>query len=229
MNYYEKNVNSFLSSVVSNMSAVYLPAFFVSLIELLEDYYKFDATPNGNHITVERKTVKISYSIATAYLLSYLLKIRRQIPNIKMTPTRGRTHNERFLDNENIGSLITPVEILNSQLYIDRGPMIIKKMRDAQNIYPVFEKRCPILQCKPGCIEMDIVAVDTLLTNSILYTKMGELICFQFLNRLSANTKLSSHLEDYFLRGSGRIDFSSTAKDYVISYQDNHCYYCGQC
>lgn len=100
MNYYEKNVNSFLSSVASNMSAVYLPAFFVSLIELLEDHYKFDSTPIGNHITVERTTVKISYSIATAYLLSYLLRIRSHIPKIKMAPTRGRTHDERFLGDE---------------------------------------------------------------------------------------------------------------------------------
>lgn len=59
MNYYEKSINSFLSSVASNMSAVYLPAFFVSLIELLEDFYKFDAIPNHDHINIEKTRVKI--------------------------------------------------------------------------------------------------------------------------------------------------------------------------
>ncbi|ACV62402.1 hypothetical protein Dtox_1539 [Desulfofarcimen acetoxidans DSM 771] len=65
MNYYKKNINSFLSNVSSNMSAIYLPAFFVSLIELLEDFYKFDATPNNGEIKIKKTTVIISYSLAT--------------------------------------------------------------------------------------------------------------------------------------------------------------------
>lgn len=65
MNYYEKTINSFLSSVSSNMSAVYLPAFFVSLIELLEDYYKFDNIPDKNHIKTEKTKVKVSYYLLT--------------------------------------------------------------------------------------------------------------------------------------------------------------------
>lgn len=75
---------------------------------------------------------------------------------------------------------------------------------------------------------MDIVDVDTLLNNSILYSKMAELICFQYLNRLSANAELRPQLEDYFLRGMRRVDFSQVAKNYVLSYQDNRCYYCDQ-
>jgi len=145
-----------------------------------------------------------------------------------MAPTRGKTHDERFLnDINNISSLVTPYQILNSSLFRDRGARIMRDMRDVQNVFPVFEKRCPILQCKTDFIEMDIVAVDTLITNSILYTKMGELICYQYLTRLSANSGLGPQLEDYFLRGSGRVDFSATAKNYVITYQDNRCYYCG--
>lgn len=229
MNYYEKNINSFLSSVASNMSAVYLPAFFVSLIELIEDYYKFDSIPQEGHITVSKTKVFISYPLATSYFLSYLLKIRKQIPNVKMAPTSGRTHDERFIFNaDNTGSLTTPSQILSSQLFSQRGHRITRDMMDSQNIYPVFERRCPILQLKSDHIEMDIVAVDTLLTNSILYTKMGEMICFHYLSRLSANRHLGPQLEDYFLRGSGRIDFSVAAKDYVITYQNNHCYYCEQ-
>lgn len=123
------------------MSAVYLPALFVSLIELLEDYYKFDATPNGNHIKVEKTTVKISYPLTTSYFLSYLLRIRKQIPNIKMAPYRGKTHDERFLDSiENIGDLLTPGQILDSSLFAERGMRIIRDMMDAQNIFPVFDK-----------------------------------------------------------------------------------------
>jgi len=57
---------------------------------------------------------------------------------------------------------------------------------------------------------------------------MGELICFQYLTRLTANSDLTPHFEDYFLRGAGRIDFASTAKEYVVTYQENRCYYCGQ-
>jgi|GEM_PF-3348106 len=92
MNYYENTINSFLSSVASNMSAVYLPAFFVSLID----------------------------------------------------------------------------QIIDSQLFEKRGTKIIRDMRDAQNIYPVFEKRCPILHCNKHYIQIDIVGVDTLLKYSIL-------------------------------------------------------------
>lgn len=228
MNYYEKNINSFLSSVVSNMSAVYLPAFFVSLIELLEDYYKFDAVPGTEHIKTDRTTIKISYPLATAYFLSYLLKIRKHIPTVKMVPTKGKTHDERFIQNESIDNLATPSQILSSNLFSQRKTKIITDMMDSQNIFPVFEKRCPILQLKKNWIEMDIVAVDTLLNNSILYSKMAELICFQYLNRLSANAELRPHLEDYFLRGMGRVDFTPVAKNYVISYQDNRCYYCDQ-
>lgn len=229
MNYYEKTINSFLSSVGSNMSAVYLPVFFASLIELLEDYYKFDAIPFGNHIDVQKTTVKISYPLATSYFLSYLLRLRKQIPRIKMAPTKGKTHEERFMDSfENINKLITPGQILDSTLFHDRGTKIIRDMMDSQNVYPVFEKRCPILQLRPNHIEMDAVAADTLLSNSILYSKMAELICFQYLARLSANSDLGHQLEDYFLRGSGRIDFASTAKNYVITYQGNTCYYCNQ-
>ncbi|HUW63641.1 MAG TPA: HNH endonuclease [Spirochaetia bacterium] len=229
MNYYERNINSFLSSVTSNMSAVYLPAFFVSLIELLEDFYKFDAIPDGNHVRIQKTTILISHQLITAYFLSHLLKIRRQIPTIRMAPTKGKTHDERFLDKpESIKSLETPGQILNSHIFSDRCKKLLHDMMDSQNILPVFERRCPVLQLKPDHIEMDIVAVNTLLTNSILYTKMGELICFQYLSRLAANRDLGHHLEDYFLRGTGRIDFPSAAKNYVIEYQGHHCYYCEQ-
>lgn len=98
-----------------------------------------------------------------------------------MAPAHGMTHDERFLNGEDINSLIIPGQILNSDLFNKRGNKVIRDMRDSQNIYPVFEKRCPILQCNSNYIELDIVAVDTLLQNSILYTKMGELICSNIL------------------------------------------------
>ncbi|MEW5805019.1 MAG: HNH endonuclease domain-containing protein [bacterium] len=145
-----------------------------------------------------------------------------------MAPTRGKTHDERFLENGNIHSLVNPSLILGSQHFEKQGKKIITDMMDSQNVFPVFEKRCPILLLKSGGIEMDIVAVDALLNNSTLYSKMGELICFQYLVRLSANMDFRSQLEDYFIRDSGRIDFSSTAKNYVLSFQDHVCYYCGR-
>ncbi|MCF8011641.1 MAG: HNH endonuclease [Clostridiales bacterium] len=210
------------------MSAVYLPAFFVSLIDLLEDYYKFDAIPDTGHIQVHKTTVKISYPLATAYFLSFLLRIRKQVPAVKMAPSKGRSHDERFMGDASIDDLLTPEQIFTSLLFEQRSSKVIQDMRKTQNIYPVFEKRCAVLQCNSDCIEMDIAAVDTILTNSILYSKMGELICFQYLSKLSSNSDLTPQLEDYFLRGDGRNPFSQTAKEFVIEYQENRCFYCGQ-
>lgn len=227
MNYYEKNINSFLTSVPAYMSAVYLPAFFISLINLLDDYFKFDHRLEPAHITLNKTTLKISYPLAASYFLAHLINIRKHIPNIKMAPTRGMTHDQRLIDGYEITDFDTASSILNSELFKTRGPKIIRNMLDPQNIIPVFEKRCPILQCKSNYIEMDIVAVHTLLNNSILYTKMGELICFQYLSRLSSNGSLKHHIEDYFINGGDRIDFTTTAKAYVVKYQENRCFYCG--
>ena len=146
MNYYERNINSFLSSVTSNMSAVYLPAFFVSLIQLLDDFFKFAAIPDGDHILVRKTTVVISYQLVTAYFLSYLLKIRNQIPTIRMSSTKGRTHDQRFLEEpESIESLDSPAQIMNSRIFTKRHKRAIYDMMDSQNILPIFEKRCPVL------------------------------------------------------------------------------------
>ena len=58
-------------------------------------------------------------------------------------------------------------------------------MSDSQNIYPVFEKHSGILKLKSDCIEMDIAAVDTLLTNSILYTNINKEITDNFVSKLN--------------------------------------------
>ncbi len=228
MNYYERNVNSFLSSVISSMSAVYLPAYFISLIELLEDFYKFDVLSNNDHIHLQKNTLKFSYELIASYFLSYLLRIRKEIPTIKMSPSSGKSHEERFIEDSNdiTNNLMRPIDLLMSNTFKEKGQRIIYDMKKDQNIIKVFEKRCPILECKRNHIEMDIVAADSLLRNSILYAKMGELVCLQYLSRLKANLTLKPHLEDYFIRKKGRDSFTPTALDYVIGYQKDICFYC---
>lgn len=116
MNYYERNINSFLSSVASGMSAIYLPAYFTSLIEFVEDYYKFDVLSDNDHIHLHKNTLKFSYELIASYFLSYLLRIRKDIPALKMSPSPGKSHEERFLgDNKSItDNLVYPVELPSS-------------------------------------------------------------------------------------------------------------------
>ncbi|QGG46318.1 hypothetical protein FTV88_0139 [Heliorestis convoluta] len=73
-------------------------------------------------------------------------------------------------------------------------------MRKSDNVFPVFERHCPILACEKIHIEMDIAAVDAITSNSVLYTSMGELICFQYLSRISYNYDLREKIEQYFIR-----------------------------
>lgn len=228
MNYYEKAINTFLAGVASNMSAVYLPAFFVSLIQLLEDYYKFDIMLDSLDIQLQNTRLNISYQIATAYFLSYLYGIRRQVPFIKFAPSRGMTHDERLCSmGLDITDFTTAKELRNHPSFIKNSKRIIRDMKDAQNILSVFERRCSILRCNINYIEMDIAAVDALMNNSILYSRMGELICYQYLTKLRHNNGITSQLEACFLRGGTRADFGNIARAYVMEFQQGKCYYCG--
>jgi hypothetical protein len=229
MTYYEKIINSFLSSVSSNMSAVYLPAFLVSLINLLEDYFKFDQIQSQDYIEQGRSMLHLSLRLTTAYFLFYLIQIRKSIPDVRMTPVRGKSHEERFLDRlVDINRLSNPLDLISTPEYTSRLDRITAQMLDKQNIYPVFERRCPIFRLSKDGIDIDMAAIETLLQNSILYTKMAELLCFQYLTRLSGNLHLTSHLENYFIRGGSREDFGNTARSYVYKYQDYHCFYCNR-
>ncbi|KAB2952167.1 HNH endonuclease [Heliorestis acidaminivorans] len=227
MNYYEKCINSFLSTVSSKMSALYLPVMFLSLIELLEDQYKFDVV-YGEHIQVTNTRIKISYPLITSYFLSYLLRIRKEIPSIKMAPTKNRTHDDAFIEDQEglLKDLTLPGQILYSSTFEQRGKIVLSRMRKSDNVFPVFERHCPILVCEKTHIEMDIAAVHALTSNSVLYARMGELICFQYLSRITYNYDLREKIEQYFIRGDSRVDFPNKAKSYVIDFQENRCYYC---
>ena len=100
-------------------------------------------------------------------------------------------------------------------------------MNRSQNVYPVFEQLCPIISCHEDYITIDTAAVDTLLSNSILYTSMGEMLCHQYLKKISCNANITEQIDSYFLHKNGRSNFSQTEVDFVVNYQENRCFYCG--